>query len=240
MKPTQLTRTCPVCGLEKPLSAFLQMTGAQGTTYGMVCATCRSEGKTLKSNTTAEDPTGNSPAGQRIGTKERIFATREEGQRLKNIKDLFIKETKKHSELSAKKFEKIAAEAKAKEDHREQLNQQKFLGKKSPEKDKKPPTAKDQGVEKIRQEEILRQEAQIAAWDLSVPFLDPQSAQIKYQGETFLQFSTWLGSDAPMVKTRAQLYKQSAGTKKEEKSKKNDKPAPIADYVEKNNPSKKR
>lgn len=39
-----LLKICSICGQQKPLSAFLQLAGTRGGSYGNVCATCRSAG----------------------------------------------------------------------------------------------------------------------------------------------------------------------------------------------------
>ena len=36
-----LMKTCSSCGKQKPLSAFLQLSGKEGATYGNVCSICR-------------------------------------------------------------------------------------------------------------------------------------------------------------------------------------------------------
>lgn len=36
-----LLKTCASCGKQKPLAAFLQLSGAEGATYGNICSACR-------------------------------------------------------------------------------------------------------------------------------------------------------------------------------------------------------
>jgi hypothetical protein len=36
-----LTKTCSSCNLQKPLSAFLEMTSTRGAVYGNICSSCR-------------------------------------------------------------------------------------------------------------------------------------------------------------------------------------------------------
>jgi hypothetical protein len=50
-KPTpNLTKTCSICGLQKPLTAFLQLAGKQGTIYGDVCGSCRKTAAEMEEN----------------------------------------------------------------------------------------------------------------------------------------------------------------------------------------------
>ena len=87
----KLTRTCSACGIEKPLSAFLQISGTQGTLYGAICATCRSAGITGKKPTTSLDEgTTSASSGSRIGVKEKVFIEKEqfEKKELKKIQPL--------------------------------------------------------------------------------------------------------------------------------------------------------
>ena len=70
----QLTRSCLVCGLEKPLAAFLQITGTQGTIYGNTCSSCRGSGAKDKSTypTPEREEENSGGAGLKIDSKAKI------------------------------------------------------------------------------------------------------------------------------------------------------------------------
>jgi hypothetical protein len=50
-----LTKTCSACGMQKSLSAFLEASGPQGTTYGSICSACRKTGMDNPSDAKADD-----------------------------------------------------------------------------------------------------------------------------------------------------------------------------------------
>ena len=67
------TKTCSSCGLKKPLSAFIQVSGPQGRHYGNICATCRSKDAKDKGSSSPFDEVSDLKLKLRIGAKERVF-----------------------------------------------------------------------------------------------------------------------------------------------------------------------
>jgi hypothetical protein len=66
----QLSKSCLSCGLQKPLSAFLQITGPEGSSYGNICSTCRGSGMGKKITITeVEDDHVSSSTGLKIDGK---------------------------------------------------------------------------------------------------------------------------------------------------------------------------
>lgn len=219
----QVTRICSSCGIEKPLSAFLQISETQGTVYGSLCAICRASGKTNKAEPKpSDDERTTVSTGIRIGSKEKVYSSKEQKRQIKNIRELFQKEIKKREEIVGQKIQGIELKEKAEKEHRkfylEGKQKQGFLGKKLPaqqqtitadktqESQQRVTNEKERAIESQRQEDIIRQELQITSLDFSIPFIEPQTHQAKFQSDTFLKFKSWLGSSAPIVRTLEMLY----------------------------------
>lgn len=117
---TQLTRTCAICGIEKPLSAFLQLDKNHGTSYGKVCAKCRSQGKTIKPTPTAtEDERSTAPSGIGIRGKEKIYADIKRDQKIHSLKELYKKELTKKEDVKDEKIERTNTIEAGEKKHRE-------------------------------------------------------------------------------------------------------------------------
>src|SRR5438105_2533589 len=102
MTKHKLTRVCSICGIEKPLSAFLEIS-AQGTRYGVICSSCRAAEKGKKEAKPEEDIV-TLPGGARIGGKEKVFIAKEQKRQIKDLKDLFKKESQRREEVAEKKL----------------------------------------------------------------------------------------------------------------------------------------
>lgn len=117
-KPNQLTRTCTVCGLKKPLASFLQLSVSQGTHYGTICADCRSKQARAGVKPLAEEEWSKAGTGSRIGAKEKVFI--DEKKKL-DIQAKDEAEKKESNKLTLEKTEKLTKEdvkQKYEKDHR--------------------------------------------------------------------------------------------------------------------------
>ena len=229
MTKHKLTRTCSACGIEKPLSAFLEVTQTHGTRYGAICSTCRAAGKGKKETKASDEGTVTLPGGARIGSKEKVFISKEQNRQIRDIKDLFQKEAQRRGELTEKKILDKDQKEKEGKDHRKfyiERKQQGFLGKTTqpviinPERQAEIARSVEQHerhLETKKQEEVVRQELQINSLDLST-YTDTNMAKYRSdafrQSDVFKQFAAWLGSDAPIVKMVGQLYSNKPGGNK--------------------------
>lgn len=226
-KPKQLTRTCSACGEEKPLSAFLQVGGAQGTHYGAICTPCRIAGKTTAPDEKHNEEEGTTiRSGERIGIKEKVYATREQRRQREDTKQLFIKDSKKRDEFRDDLQKDIDRKQKIEKAQRKIFIDEKqkrgFLNQsKIPERAGKsteriaPPLTREQDnlAETLKIEDIIRQEFQITSLDFSAPFIANQTTQVKFYSDTFLRFKSWIGASSPIVRTLERLYgKQNPST----------------------------
>src|SRR5215208_1216873 len=87
MNQPNLTKICGICGQQKPLSAFLELTGKEGAHYGIICSTCR---KTQMEQTKLKkepDESTTSSTGHRIDLKAKVQAEIDKRQLRKEKKD---------------------------------------------------------------------------------------------------------------------------------------------------------
>src|SRR5688572_1573377 len=213
MKSTQLTKTCLTCGTEKPLTAFLQLTGAEGSSYGSICATCR--GTSAESPPVViekeEDPSRSS-GGFRIGAKEKVFLEKTQKEFLDLKKAREEKADQKKFQLSADMIERSEQREKSEKEHRknyiEARQKKPFLSsdKKAPPPNRVvDPTIQMQETEATERAEQQQagavQEFQKTNVDFANPFVDEHSATIGRQGAAFNTLRTWLGESANMNRT---------------------------------------
>ena len=236
---SQLTRTCIACGIEKPLSAFLQL-DKQGTSYGKVCAKCRSQGKTGKpAPATTDDERGTAPSGIGIRGKEKIYIDTKREQKIHSLKELYKKEDIKKQDALDDKTKRTLFKEDSEKKHREFLdskkqaetsdkktkaNEQIIAGQQnqktrdiqsgSEQYQTTLETKKKQDVETVKV--IEKEEIQKTTTDFNNLFsgLDAKSER---HSETVKRFFTWLGSSAPIVQT----LKHELGLQKETVSESN-------------------
>lgn len=119
-KPTLPVRTCSHCGEEKPLAAFLQLSGSQGTVYGNICSTCRSEKAKNKQVPTDEERGKNS--GLRIDSNAKVQIEAEQKRHEKKRQETAIEDLKNRDDLISDKSNKIEKKEKAEKHHRNFLD----------------------------------------------------------------------------------------------------------------------
>ncbi|MCD6040130.1 MAG: hypothetical protein K0S27_1530 [Gammaproteobacteria bacterium] len=218
---TQLTRTCNACGIEKPLSAFLQLSGTDGTSYGKICSACRNTGKTQKSTSTViDEERSTEPSGIGIRGKEKLYADAKREEKLHTLKELYKKEDIKKQTVADEKIERINLKEASEKKHREfYINPEKkstltLLGKRVPDSQQTQKiihtrsaserhqalleTKKQQHTEIIKT--ISKEEAKKTTTDFNNLFHAIEPGKIEMQGE-LKRFFTWLGNSAPIVRT---------------------------------------
>ncbi|MDX1901822.1 MAG: hypothetical protein SFW66_07465 [Gammaproteobacteria bacterium] len=219
-KKEPIQRTCTGCGLLKPLAAFLYLTD-KGTTYGTLCATCRSIQARNPKKAEDEDASRRTTSF-RIGAQEKV-------QIEKSQKSLFEKKTEDHLH-DVKKREgifttKSERESQAKVEEKKHLTEYVFLkstrAKSTPDSQEKKPTQaisetvtvrekaqlqKQEKEDKDRKENKLTEGASF--------FLDaPQTGLVSRNNEVIRRFFDLVGASSPAAKKRALeqlLQKQNA------------------------------
>ncbi|HTM63615.1 MAG TPA: hypothetical protein VL360_03840 [Gammaproteobacteria bacterium] len=224
-KPAQpnLTKTCVSCGQQKPLSAFLEMSGTQGTAYGNVCASCRKtalEEMERRRKTEAEGST-TSETGHKIDSKTKIHESVTKREEFQQTEEEYHKERDINETVSVEVTEKKQQAAQKEKKHRED-----FLHRPIKPSDKKTEAAKA-ASQKFASETHARyiqqnlaadlekhgsfEESKKTQHDFSVPYQGQQmGGQIRFSGAIFQQFRQWLGNSAPVVNNVNITQKQAA------------------------------
>lgn len=240
MNPSNLTKTCSLCGQEKPLSAFLQLAGGQGAgvTYGTVCASCRKTQATDASQHKTETEGGSTTnkIGHKIDAKSHVHSEIDKRQRRELAEEAYHKDRKKNEVIVMDKTDKVTAKAKEEKLHRES-----FLEKRSFLTDKKT-TAKrpvdstqagkaaaqertQQNEQTEKGQQGARETQKLTQHDFSVPYFGQQvTGQLRFQSQAYQQFRQWLGKSAPIVRATEQAEQQ--------RTEKKDTEAPIKDVDE--------
>ncbi|MBV9575646.1 MAG: hypothetical protein JO149_03385 [Gammaproteobacteria bacterium] len=196
VKPTTPTKTCSNCGQQKPLTAFLQLTAAEGRGYGNICATCR---KTTEGSTATEqdDKSDSSKTGHRIDAKAKVQGAKDKREFLKEKLQEY-QDTREKNELNqSAKWQKILDSA---QDLKKQRQRQVSSFLNSP---KKPASSETSivGGEKRAAEEARIDFTRLV--DTEIP------GKEKYKTALFntfrTQFKLWLGNDnAPIARSADQ------------------------------------
>ena len=223
---SSLTKTCAICGVLKPLSAFLQFDNASGASYGSICSVCRkTHPDGFKRKTEAEGST-TSQTGHNIDSKAKVFSDIDKAQQKQRIEDEYHKERDENEVIETKQIEKKENIAKDEKNHRKSfLEKRSFISaEKIALKDTKPTaskyaeaankTASDEKLSRettANKEKIAKDEKKLSEFDFTAPVLTPGvTGQIRYQGQAFQQFRQWLGNGAPIVKNLEQAAKSNA------------------------------
>lgn len=231
-----LSKTCANCGLQKPLSAFLQLSETKGTSYGNICAHCRKTQVDNKNPTEPEEST-RSTTGHKIDHKAKVAGDLDKLQSRTKIDEEYYEEraeTEVEKNLVDAKHDKIKAEEKK---HRSTyLEKHPFLStnKKNSERgfslDKKTEQTNQKFAEisaNAQQEKSQKDEKVKREIDLTAPFVPSQTGEIKYQSAVFNQFKAWLGASAPIVKHAEKIIQNKGAENPTEPSKD---PSP-SDYI---------
>jgi hypothetical protein len=197
-KSTTLMKTCNSCGLQKPLTAFLEVAGPEGTTYGNICASCRKAhiDKLAKPKEPEDSTTSNT--GLRIDNKSKVQEEKEKKEFYKQIEEDYVDEREKLSEKQVKQENKklnIAAEEKK---HREEKRS--FLDR--PTIAKTP--SKRFGIEEQRAKTEID-------FSVSTENVERVSGTTKLQSVTLRAFKSFLGKSgntAPIVTVAEKVVSQ--------------------------------
>src|SRR3990167_6870913 len=122
---TMLMKVCRTCGLQKPLSAFLQLSNQGGLAYGNICATCRNTQKDQRS-TAAESEVSGTRTGLKIDAKLKTQV--EADQRLLNKRVVETNKLERTKQVLTKgqRIQKVQQKARQERSHREGFLQRKL------------------------------------------------------------------------------------------------------------------
>ncbi len=216
---TSLTKTCMNCGQQKALSAFLEMSGTEGTAYGNICSTCRKttlDELERRKKTDAEGST-TTESGHKIDTKAKVHGAIDKREHVQRTDDEYHAERKTEAEVGTEqKQAKYNAESGQRKHREDFLKKRPFLGADPKASGKQAAqqlrTEMLHGNEKAAQQSSNRQEDRTKTeHDFTVANQGQQiSGQIRFSGQTYQQFRQWLGNSAPIVNNLNQTKKDPA------------------------------
>lgn len=199
MGKPNLTKTCSNCGLQKPLSAFLQLAGSQGTTYGNICADCRKAKAGQKAETPKQpEESTSSSSGLKIDSKAKVHREITDKKQHQDIEELYEEEREKLEEKKEKLTQKAEIKEKDEKEHRKSyLEKSSFLTTKTEDPRGLEARIKTEQTSKV---EAIKQEEKLKGIDLAGGPVDlyRAGAQQKVQSSVFLQFQKWVGASAPV------------------------------------------
>lgn len=218
MEKRDLRRACTACGIQKPISAFLQITADQGTTYGAICASCRGKGireKVIKKPILEEDR-GSTTSESRVGIKQRAEVEKAKAKQLKETKEKDLAEKRRRENFIFEKFERGEEIKKSEKDIRNEISikqnvtigkptkpfgTQSIIGQRMEERAAFAASAqfneKQQTIEVNKTQEAIKQELQTNRID---PNATPHHDQAKTRSVGFNAYLAWLGPSAPVVR----------------------------------------
>lgn len=220
-KQTQpnLTKTCVNCGQQKPLTAFLEMSGTQGTAYGNVCSSCRKtalEALERRKKTEAEGST-TSESGHKIDSKTKVHDAIGKREKSQQIEEEYHKERDLEEKIT-----EVIVEKKQVTEQKEKKHRKDFLDKRRVKPAEKSSAASDKHAAEIthtaQQNEAValakhgaHEERKKTEHDFSIPYQGQQmGGQIRFSGPIFNQFRAWLGNSAPIVNNVNVTMKETA------------------------------
>ncbi|VVC75127.1 hypothetical protein AQUSIP_04030 [Aquicella siphonis] len=196
-----LTKTCASCGEQKPLSEFLQLAGAQGTTYGNICASCRKTQMEKDAGHKDTDEVTTRTTGVKIDSKAKVKGDIDKLEFRKQMETEYFDEREKTEEKEIKQTQKTQHTAREEKKHREGfLEKRSFL-----DSSKKP--AGTSAAPVFGGEE---QKAQAGKLDFATGPVEHTrvTGQIKLtQSPIYQAFKNWLGN-APIVSAAERAAKQ--------------------------------
>lgn len=210
-----LMKTCSICGKQKPLSSFLQMTSKESSLYGTICSTCRkAEAEKAKLG-----EAGSRETGRTIDARARVKSEADKKEKLEKERHADIEESKSETLDKTKLIDKNETKAKeARKHHNSFLSGRSFLGQTKTEKTKADIAAKaveieDQHIqntsETIKQTESSKEERQIKGIDTTVAY---QGSQTGFQEKhrRLVELTSWMG-DTPMLRNIKRAMAEKTG-----------------------------
>ncbi len=192
-----LTKVCAICGLQKPLTSYLQWQEGAGATYGNACADCRKAG--LDKEKLDRDETTVSTTGNKIDAKAKVAADIDKLQHQQDSETEYFKEREENALDINRVKEKNQHIAQSEKSHREEyLRTKSFLDQRNKVLGSQP-TVFGGEAERAKEAKI----------DLTVATIDTQIAgKVKFQTGEFNRFKTLLGGSAPIARGEAQKGKE--------------------------------
>ena len=248
----QLNKTCINCGLQKQISAFLQISGPEGTSYGNICSTCRGSGlgKAVVIPEKEDERQSSSSTGLKIDAKSKVHIDVEKKQRIQNESELDIKEAKKkeltQDELLERKDKNKESEQKHRQAYIEPKKKEGFLNYQSKKPAQQPITAPEKEavikktvqdqhgiLESLQKEDTQKHDEKSKGIDLLNMDVDLSQPLEKFRSAEFMKAAKaqgWLRAGA-IHNTPAQHAKSNAPPSAEKSHQADHKEDPLVENI---------
>jgi hypothetical protein len=197
--PPSFSKVCSSCGLEKPLSAFLELSGDAAGTYGNICGTCRKE-HIEKNKLKDKEDSSRTETGHKIDSKAKVASDIDKKQTVDRAEELYHEERDENEIIETGELEKKDQKQKGERKHRETFLDRRRTQtdiKKFDEKENiKTHLAIDEESREISNtQENAREERKKSEIDFTSPVVDTQISgkEIFTKGIAIRQFATWAG-----------------------------------------------
>lgn len=202
-----LTKTCSNCGLQKPMSAFLEFAD-QGATYGNICASCRKAHIEKLNQIIEPEESTTSTTGVKIDAKTKVQAEIDKREQRKQTLEQYQSEREKNEKTQLKQEQKIQHVVQDEKKHRKDfLEKRSFLDK--PSKPSTPSGVFGGEAQKI--------EAGKVDFTKDTSNLLRVAGTVRTQSSVFQSFQSWLGKNAPIVKAADKAAQQQTNKNTAEK-----------------------
>ncbi len=221
MNNPHLTKICSVCGEQKPLTAFSQLSGSQGLIYGNICASCRKTAMDKLKSPADTEGSSTSKTGYKIDSKAKVQAEADKRLLRKEQEELNQEEKEKSEEMQSSTIEKRKTIASKEKDHRESLKKSSVFSSQ--------PTGNKSGAPVFGGVEQTSKEGTI---DLTTgpAGLDTGFVKVKrQQGDAFNRLVTLLGGSPIAQSARTIMQQKNAAAAAAANANKGEKPAAIAE-----------
>lgn len=196
-----LAKTCSSCGLLKPLSAYLQIAGPEGTTYGNICADCRKAQLDQPPIPNEPEDSSKSSTGFKVDAKAKVAGEKDKRKLRTDSEEQYYEEREEKDITQTKDFEKGEIKKQGESKHRGFLTQKRtFLGDtKNTEQQRVERARKEETAQHIqhaeKQIETAKQEQKEKDINMESTLDTGIAGKIKYtEGQAFKEFARWSGS----------------------------------------------
>lgn len=195
-----LTKTCSSCGIQKPLSAFLQLSDKDSGTYGAVCSSCRQANRDKATTVIDVEDGTRTTTTATIDTKSKVQAELDQKQQRQQTEEDYHADRDKDELIETDRTKKIDTSSKDQRKHREGLlgrrsflsAENKTAASKSPiERAAQTAAQEAHNVDQVsKQETSTKEDLKEKDIDLSAPVEDTRfGKKEKHKGTSFQHFS---------------------------------------------------
>lgn len=190
-----LTKICAHCGLEKPLTAFLQMDSDKGAVYGQLCENCRKTAMEDAKEKEIDSSATTSDTGLKIDSKSKVQEDTTKQEKFQLTEEQYYHDRDKQEEKLVKADEKSQQLTRQERNHREKFIKSSFLNTavRTHIQHQEPTPPPVDNTQVIGGED---QKIQLNKLDTTNPNYDMGTAKLKYQSVTFRESVAFKGMRA--------------------------------------------